>query len=142
MNRDNTNSKVVQEANLRINTYEARRTNQEHKFKKTKHIIPISDYYEIRRRSLIITIIQSSPDNPIREVCANANLELIEYRGKRIGRPRNNWWIIGITQLWAYIRRRQPYTNYGNTEFDWHNAAHIATLKQVANSDMDMNSID
>ena len=109
----------------------------------TKQIIPISDYYEIQRRKLIIDIIQATNDNLIRRICADLNLELVQYTGKRVGRPQNNRWIIGIVKFWEFLRRRQTYIAYRWTTFDSNSHDYIAVQYQAAHDiALDITDVD
>ena len=56
INRANSNEHVFRVANDTINTWEARSPEGGVGFKPKKRIIPISEYYELQRRKLIVTI--------------------------------------------------------------------------------------
>ena len=70
--------------------------------------------------------------NPIRGLCVDDNLQLIEHGKKRVGRPRNNWWIAGITALWCKIRNKQGNEQYRWTALDLNDSAHRRLLKDSA----------
>ena len=121
----------IANANQVTNNLENRATNEIGRFKQIKQLIPISEYYEIQRRKLIIEIINTTTDNPIRGVCADHNLQLIEHSGKRVGRPRHNWWTNAINKYWVHIRKYQC-ERLRRTEYDATSNEQINIIKQAA----------
>ena len=101
----------------------------EGRFRKFKLIIPISEYYEQQRRKLITEIIDATRDDPIKKVCVDDQLHLVEHDGKRIGRPRNNGLINAVLNYWEYLRRNQ--FKGISMEFNFNNPAHVATIKRA-----------
>ena len=130
MNRTNTNRAVFLRANQIINNYDNRHI-QDDRFRQRKQIIPISEFYEIQRRKLIISIINAPADNPVRQVCADDALRLIEYGVRRVGRPRHNWWIHGLQQYWKYATEHYAPALV-HTTFNIDNQEHTHFLVQAA----------
>ena len=97
--RTNTNELVYKIANAKINTWEAREK-ENGLFRKTKEIIPISEFYKRRKRKAIIEIINEN-DNEIKKlVCVKPGpLKLQEYDFQKVGRPAYNWWEKGLRRL-------------------------------------------
>ena len=60
---------VLKKANTVINTWDERRIENSEKFRKTKQIIWMGDYYEKIRRKLIVEIINAEQNDPIRNIC-------------------------------------------------------------------------
>ena len=85
MGRANSNAVVFRKANEAVKTSAVRQTSVEGKFKKIKSIIPISEYYEERRRKFVIDIMGAPADDPIKTVCIDNELHLLEHDGKRVG---------------------------------------------------------
>ena len=134
VNRNNTNEHVFAVANSSINTWGNRQKEHGGGFRPKKHIIPISDYYELQRRKLVVAILNEDQDNPITDICINkATLELKSYDERRVGRPRHNWWSFGLKQYWEYVTRTHLQRFYG-VEFDSDNNDHIAVIHEAANT--------
>ena len=90
MNRANTNYIVFKRANDEVNAWDVRRRGNGG-FSEKKEIIPISEYYEQRRRKLIAEIVMSTDGDPIGDICVDRNtLRLKDHGARRVGRPRNN----------------------------------------------------
>ena len=68
----------------------------------------------------------------IRKICIDNNLRLIEHATKRVGRPRINWWLEGLTEFWKEIR--QESDSFRNSAVDLANELHTTYIKTVASS--------
>ena len=121
VNRGNTNELVFRRANALAGTTH-----------KKQDIVPMSVFYERQRRNAVKEIIAAEMNNPIRSVCANENLRLIEHATKRIGRPRNNWWVQALTNFWNYLRE-QRIPAYRYVDLDVSNPDHISILIEQSN---------
>ena len=130
VNRQNTNEEVFKRANSRINSF-AERHIREDRFRSRKEIIPISKYYEDQRRKLVVQIINAPQADPIRGATADANLRLIEYSTKRVGRPRNNWWTFALNQYWDHIIQ-QYHPELRGTALNLDSNQHIDILQSVS----------
>ena len=73
----------------------------------------------------------SDADNPIRTVVCDDNLQLVEHETKRVGRPKNSWWIHTVQNFWDYLRKH-IHQQYRTRDLDWSNANHINVLKATA----------
>ena len=126
INRENTNDLVFQRANEAMQMERGRTQRGDNK------IIRISDYYEERRRKLIIELINASPDNPIAEICIDKlTLQLKSYANRRVGRPRLNWWHIGLANYWDYLKT-QFVGSLRWEKFNPENMQHINRIKEAA----------
>ena len=130
VDRSNSNEVVFRRANECVKQYEIRKTDVEGKLHKLKHRIPISEHYEDQRRKFVIEVIGSTPDDPIPGACADNDIQLVEHTGKRVGRPRNNWWVNAVINYWECLRQHQ-FEQFGAGNLDWNNTAHIAFLKRA-----------
>ena len=68
IDRANSNAEVFRRANAHVWSASGQRT-----------IIPISEFYENQRRKLVMEIIRAPFFDPIRNVCANDSLKLVEH---------------------------------------------------------------
>ena len=130
MNRANTNYIVFKRANDEVNAWDVRRRGNGG-FSEKKEIIPISEYYEQRRRKLIAEIVMSTDGDPIGDICVDRNtLRLKDYGTRRVGRPRNNWWNCGIKQYWEYLQQFHIMEIRGQ-QYDENNIRHVQHVKEA-----------
>ena len=115
--RSHTNEYVFQEAN-RILTEHGNR----------KLIIRMSHFYEEQRRALIVETIRNRHCTASGEIMIEGDtLQLKSYSFKRVGRPRKNWYQLGIEKYWDYLRD----THYAEHKYDplnMNNTTHISKL--------------
>ena len=144
--RTNNNEIVLRRVNATINTWDARRkveiTEEERRRKQIlgereeyrpwKEVIWMGEYYELRRRYLMIEILNAEREDPIRNICIhNEKLTLIEYCKKKQGGQRHNWWIYGTKYYWNdIIQERIP--EFKDTLYDETNPNHTRALELAA----------
>ena len=127
--RANSNEAVFSRANEEINSWEARRREHGVGFLPMRKIVPISQYYEERRRKLVVEILNGEADDPISNICIDrSTLELRDYQSRRVGRPRYNWWIFGLNNYWNFLKTHY-FRQYRWTELNLGNTQHINTLR-------------
>ena len=105
------------------------------RFRKRKQIIPMGECYENIRRHLLIRILSADPQDPIRAICVGEDMwDLKEYDTKRVGRPRNNWWMEGMRKYWELLTR-SFYPQFANIAYDGNNPLHLATLREAISNE-------
>ena len=76
----------------------------------------MGDYYETRRRTLIVKLINQQIGTPERDICIDGNtLNLVAYSKNRQYGPRHNWWIYGLKHYWKTVIQ-QKIDEYKNIE--------------------------
>ena len=83
--------------------------------------------YENQSRKIVREIITAPMNEPIRNVCANDRLKLIEHPFKRVGTPRNNWWLTALTNFWNHPNE-ELLPGYRYVGLDINNNEHIQIL--------------
>ena len=132
MNRTNSNEHVFRVANETVNGWDERRREGGKGFKPSKQIMRISDYYELQRRKLITTILQSPQEDPITNKCVDkSTLSLKGYATRRVGRPRFNWWVQGLQKYWENLTR-EYLPHYRAQEFSQECREHLVLIELAA----------
>ena len=123
MNRENTNDEVFRRANDKVNE---RRPQWDR-----KAIIPISKYYELRRRKMIAEVIAANEEDPISEIClVTDTLQLKEHDKRRVGRPRNNWWYLALSDYFSFLKRTY-FPGLWGQPFSFDDARHVRAIKEA-----------
>jgi hypothetical protein len=121
VNRANTNQRIFERANIEVG-YRMPGTIR-------RKVIPVSECYEQRRRILISKVIKSETDNPISDICIDRdNLKLHHHDIRRVGRPKNNWWICGIANFFEFISKEHIVDLRGQV-FSFENQVHVQAIK-------------
>ena len=126
----NTVELVYQKANEQANLIDDQPT------KKTKVILPIDQIYEYRRRREILRMIKNRhlKDDMNNDITFEpSTLKLIEHDKKRVGGPRNNWWIEGKRKLWEWNKDMKLIPDTTNKpRMDENNQTHVQILCKLA----------
>ena len=97
------NPRVYALINAKINSWEARSKGRGY-FKKTKTILPLSDYYFQVKRKAIIQLLNQEDGEPTKRVTIDDNLKLKEYNFKKQGGVKHNWWEKGLKEYWEFLK--------------------------------------
>ena len=107
IDRSNTNEHVWKLAGEKLNT------GRSNSHKPIKHR---SEVIRSRQQALLGHVIRVAPTDPLKRVSfKNQNLEPVEDKTRRIGRPRIKWIHEAMTHAWLHIREQvnrsdEPYT--------------------------------
>ena len=92
----------------------------------------MSEYYESRRRNLIVQILTADATDPIRSVTIkDEQLGQTGYGYKRRSRPRNNWWHKALEEYWNVIKQDME-PNFRYSSFNIENPDHVRIVKEEA----------
>ena len=85
IDRDNTNAKVIADANARSGG---------------THISLFSEVYERSKIKLFAKLIIANNDNPVKSTTLNPELQAWEHANRRVGRPKMKWATEAANSLW------------------------------------------
>ena len=103
IDRSNTNEEVFRRANEKANE------GQEGTNRKYKEIRKLSTCYKDMRRNTNIKLISKrNKGHKETEITMKEDtLRLNEYDKKRVGYPKNQWWINAMEELWKWIKQNR-----------------------------------
>ena len=122
VDRRNTNERVFELANKAINTGAKKKT----------QIKSFSEYLQEKTTSLFGHVLRAKDEDPIREICflhdtATPNTT----KEKRRGRPKLNWVITQMHQVWPKVKQTQGIPE--NTKLNISNRVHQDHIRTAAN---------
>ena len=120
IDRENTNLRVIQEANQQIENAGGK-----------KHIVLFSEAYKIAKIDAFRKLLAADENDPVRKTTLTHELKHHDHANKRHGAPKKNWAKEAAQEYWASIQHTLP-PPLNTQDLNLDNADHRSAMVDTA----------